>query len=288
MVENSKKMNFYYKENATIKINIKNNLDNFVNGLDEFLKVVEKKYPDVFEKYYNDLLHAYKKISTDYGLSERFLIFSDNFIENFQVKEDSKFLKYSDMLKSSVQAFLSLANINKYEEFSKDEEIEILTTDIIRAQNTFDYYQVSLLKEIITPEEANEFIREFLEEMLESRRNSDNYLENLDAIIERFSPGYELWKSQTSQFKKLDDGKLILKVSRCAWADVMQEFESDTSFSFICSTDFKNASMLHPNFVLTRTKTLMQGDAFCDFCYHDKRISENIEHPSEIEFEKIV
>ena len=34
-----------------------------------------------------------------------------------------------------------------------------------------------------------------------------------------------------------------------------------------------------PNFVLTRQNTIMEGQDYCDFCYHDTRLVDQVEHP---------
>ena len=41
------------------------------------------------------------------------------------------------------------------------------------------------------------------------------------------------------------------------------------------------------NFEHKETKTLMQGDSYCDFCYHDSRIDKELENPSEQEYDNV-
>jgi len=282
------KMKFEYKENAKIKIKLRNNIENLLNGLDDFLKEIGAKYQDNFTEYCNSLLKRYTKIGSANDASNSSIRYIDEILEQYDKKTDSILSKNHKLLKSSVHAILSLANFDEYKEQHENEEIEMKTTDIIRVMNVFDYYQLACLLTIMSKDDAIELITSFIENILENRRNPDNYLKNLDGLIERFTPGYEMWQSQTSQFKKLGDGKLILKVSRCAWADVMKDLDSELSYSFICKSDFKNATTMNPDFILTRTKTLMQGDSYCDFCYHDSRIDKELEHPSKQEFDDIV
>ena len=51
----------------------------------------------------------------------------------------------------------------------------------------------------------------------------------------------------------------------------MKGLDSELSYFMTCYTDFENTKNLNPDFILTRSKTLMMGDDYCDFCYHDKR-----------------
>ena len=269
-------MKFEYKENARIKIKFKNNIENLINGLDEFLKEVEVKYNNKFDHYSTSLLEEYRKRSNVKDRSKSYIKYLEENFEQFANKTDSVLSKNHDLLKSSIQAILSLVNFDDYKDQHENEEIELKATDVIQAMNVFDYYQISTLVTIMSKADAIEFVSNFIEKMLENRRNPDNYLKNLDGLIERFTPGYERWQSQTSQFKKLCEGKLILKVSRCAWADVMKGLDSELSYSFICNSDFKNATTMNPDFNLTRTKTIMQGDPYCDFCYHDFALTRNL------------
>lgn len=281
-------MKFEYKENAKIKIKLRNNIENLLNGLDDFLKEIGTKYQDNFTEYCNSLLRVYTKIGSAKDAFSSSIKYIEEILEQYDKKTDSILSKNHALLRSSVHAILSLANFDDYKDQQTSEEIEMKTTDIIRTMNVFDYYQISSLLTIMSKDDAIKLITSFIENILENRRNPDNYLKNLDGLIERFTPGYEMWQSQTSQFKKLEDGKLILKVSRCAWADVMKGLDSELSYSFICKTDFKNATTMNPDFILTRTKTLMQGDSYCDFCYHDSRIDKELEHPQEQEFDNAV
>ena len=58
-------------------------------------------------------------------------------------------------------------------------------------------------------------------------------------------------------------------------------------YAMLCYSDFQGAKNLNPNFILTRTKTIMMGDEYCDFCYHDTQKVKEITHPSEKEFQEL-
>ena len=57
--------------------------------------------------------------------------------------------------------------------------------------------------------------------------------------------------------------------------------DPELSYAVACHYDIEAAKNMNPKFVLTRKKTLMEGDDCCDFCYHDARVVETIIHPSE-------
>ena len=60
----------------------------------------------------------------------------------------------------------------------------------------------------------------------------------------------------------------------------MKGLDPELSYTVVCYSDFESTKNYNPNFFLTRNYTLMQGAEYCDFCYHDTRIEEEINHPS--------
>ena len=78
------------------------------------------------------------------------------------------------------------------------------------------------------------------------------------------------------------NGVLGSKTTRCMWADIFSKFpDSELAYAVACHYDFNAARYINKNFRLTRTKTLIQGDEFCDFCWHDISIDTEMKHPPE-------
>jgi len=57
--------------------------------------------------------------------------------------------------------------------------------------------------------------------------------------------------------------------------------DPELAYLACCYSDKSGFEAENPNFAYTRTKTLIQGDPYCDGCWHDKRHVEKIEHPEE-------
>ena len=85
----------------------------------------------------------------------------------------------------------------------------------------------------------------------------------------------------------VEAGRYYLRVDRCLYGEVVQDLEDlELAEMHECYGDFITPSMRNENFVLTRTRTIMGGHPFCDFCYHDKQIVKEIKHPKEEFWEK--
>jgi len=62
--------------------------------------------------------------------------------------------------------------------------------------------------------------------------------------------------------------KLSFKFTECLWAKTFKEMNATTiGYTICCHPDFAMAKAFHPKVKLERTKTLMQGDNFCNSTY---------------------
>ena len=73
------------------------------------------------------------------------------------------------------------------------------------------------------------------------------------------------------EFETLEQTETLLRnqVSHCDYAEFMEQIGArDLGELLICNSDFAMADEL--GLKLERTKTCMNGDGMCDFCYHVK------------------
>jgi hypothetical protein len=83
---------------------------------------------------------------------------------------------------------------------------------------------------------------------------------------------FETYASHNLIYFTLNSWKAGEKILRCKWHEVMKELKDpDFAYAVACHYDFEATKNINPSFVLTRTKTLMQGHEYCDFCMHDTR-----------------
>ena len=65
-------------------------------------------------------------------------------------------------------------------------------------------------------------------------------------------------------------------VTECLWAKTFKELNAaDIGYILCCRPDFAIARAYHPNIRLKRTKTLMQGDSYCNHTYYWKELKVN-------------
>jgi hypothetical protein len=139
------------------------------------------------------------------------------------------------------------------------------------------YYQVLALSELIGRQEAIPLVEAFVDRWMAEQTTPDLSLEDPG----RFWDDLEGSVQQTSQVAaRIQRGKIAFRVSECLWANVMRPLgDPDLSHTFTCYGDFSQVPAIHPDFVLTRTVTVMQDGPYCDTCIHDRRFVDEIVHP---------
>jgi hypothetical protein len=112
----------------------------------------------------------------------------------------------------------------------------------------------------------------FIVELTREERGPVNSFEDFKAgeKAENASPYFSHTLSLT--YPEDTPRKLTLHVTECLWAKVFKEMKAtDLGYVLFCHPDFAYAEACHPNIKMRRTKTLMQGNDYCDhtFCWEE-------------------
>jgi len=63
--------------------------------------------------------------------------------------------------------------------------------------------------------------------------------------------------------------ELTLHVTECLWAKMFRKMNAaDLGYVMFCNPDFAYAQACHPKIRMRRTKTLMQGDSYCNHTFY--------------------
>ena len=116
---------------------------------------------------------------------------------------------------------------------------------------------------------------------VKAQRNPENYFETFEDLIKNLKTIIDNIQTIEAIAEVLDDDKMIFKITKCKWAEMLRDLDPEFGFAMLCSTDYEQAKNYNPDFVLTRNNTLMEGDDYCDFCYHDTRTEKEITHPTD-------
>ena len=68
------------------------------------------------------------------------------------------------------------------------------------------------------------------------------------------------------------DETFTVKVKKCKYADFyIKNGEPKIGYAMHCALDFGEAEAFSSGIILKRTKTIMQGDSYCNHCYERKK-----------------
>ncbi len=127
-------------------------------------------------------------------------------------------------------------------------------------KNLEKYLPEGTIKKLINESKEEELRKEF-------RNCTDNSFEAFKKDIRK--PKNQLHKKGLDYKIILDNkNKIKVKVTYCAWVDAFKKLNAtDLGYLLVCEQDFKACEIFNSKIKLQRTKTLMQGDKYCDHCW---------------------
>ncbi|MBI9010876.1 MAG: L-2-amino-thiazoline-4-carboxylic acid hydrolase [Clostridiales bacterium] len=141
------------------------------------------------------------------------------------------------------------------------------------------YFRLKALVDITGKEKAIEFTKGYIDEFylgIPAREGVPTSIKELkDLQIKGNIKGQDMhWISHD-----LDEHSYMNLVFKCRVHEVLKGYDAELMEVITCYPDFSMFKSLNPNFILTRTQTLVGGASYCDTCYHDKRHGNSFDHP---------
>jgi len=95
----------------------------------------------------------------------------------------------------------------------------------------------------------------------ESVKNND--IQTLTKLVEEKCSG-------THEFKRIMNkpNKVAYKFTKCRWADIFKKLGATDIGKWFCDSDPIYVKAFNPNIKFKRTKTLMNGDKYCDHVFY--------------------
>lgn len=256
----------YYNEAATLSVALKKVFNRIHLNLDFFLKFLKKDNPKSFDNIMQVLITRFQLIKK---------------LPREIVKKNSILDSYPD-LRDGV--FTYILSEMKYRTHEKEGQslTEITVTDFLRAILFYNYKIATSLTEILPRDKTIDYYKKIINERIRSQKDPNMYSEDLDEFDKQGTKFFETYQGHNEIVFRINAGKRGAKIIKCIWYEILKELnDPDFCYAVACHGDFKSTKNYNPAFVLTRTGTLMQEDEYCDFCYHDTRIIEIVEHPEE-------
>ncbi len=257
-----------YNPQFVMEVDLQKVISRTSRFLDCFIEFMQKEAPNILE----NTLNLFNDKLTQLGGIDLDQVIFENTPKNLDL--------CPDVFKHLRSVSLSLLKYNDHIATEKEGTISVPYWNLVSSSEIPLYYLAEALTEVLPREQAITLFKSSID------FETDNTAEIDEAItcIEDFQKAEfsNAIPTHTGVMFLTSNGVLGSKTTRCMWADIMKNFpDPELCYAVVCHYDFNAARYINKNFRLTRTKTLMQGDEFCDFCWHDISIDTEMKHPPE-------
>jgi len=266
---------YNYSEDRVFTLNLSERLPQYSKALDNFLKRLQEINPEIFDEYKDALKIKFHYLTSNVDIS----------LETINIpKIQEKIKEYNELQKLYFTDAYHLLDIPEDYSF---ETIDLLMNSSSKSILYPRYYRALVLCEILGRETAIEYLKAFnIETRKEQIQNDpDLKLENLHQIVEE-----DVNSPSNANFYSFlfHEGKYGSRCDICPSVEVMNPIgDPELAYILFCYADAAFIESRNPSFVFTRTKTLMQGDLYCNACIHDKRFVTEIKHPDDEIYDSI-
>ncbi|MHA1224323.1 MAG: L-2-amino-thiazoline-4-carboxylic acid hydrolase [Candidatus Heimdallarchaeaceae archaeon] len=273
-----------YKENQNQSLYLKSFAKSLLLHFDQLLSFIYKEKSELFIQYLRNLGETLSSIIA----SEKDVVSAiKDIIRNVKLVEDDSnllILRHYKLIQFKIIEVMKIAlRLHKVDLKAIKNRVVVTTVDKERGRIIPLYLLAKSLEGVLPKEEALRFYQRFIESSYQEEKALNPNLNMVEEMLEFFKETNANVKIFTSF--KLNEGQVGAKVMKCMLHETLKSFspsyDRDFAYLAICYPDFFITQRMNNNFILTRTKTLLQGNEFCDFCWHDKRINKEIHHPDE-------
>lgn len=256
-----------YNPQFIIETELQNQVDRTSESLDLFIEFMLKESPDILSELLSRFIG---RLSNYDGISLNDISFE------YTPKNLETYPEVFELLRS---VSLSLLNYKDHISTEKDGKISAPYWYLIRSVIIPAYLLVETLVSICSRSKAIELYKKSVDYATDHTHKIDESITNIEDLYKASSTASP---THTRTGFLTRNGAAGTKITRCMWFEILKEFgDPELGYAVACHYDFQAALYINKNFRLTRTKTLMQGDEMCDFCWHDISIDKNMKHPPE-------
>ncbi|MFX1263770.1 MAG: L-2-amino-thiazoline-4-carboxylic acid hydrolase [Promethearchaeota archaeon] len=273
MVEIIKKFKSVHNPDISYEMPLQLILSRPLNDIDLFIGYLNDHHPELTDSFCFMLCSKLERITKDVIVET----------DIFESKPDN-LENYPSLEEVYKRAVLQVLGYERYASDVIDGKAMFAYKDYLNSYLIPAAYMAETTVELLSREEGLEFFRNYVDYKTDHEKAIEAH-DSLEALFDHLkSSSTESPQEWSFYFGK--DGAVYAKVASCLWSEVLKEFDSEIAYAVACHFDFNAAKHYNENFVLTRTKTIMQGNEYCDFCWRDTRLG-NGSHPDDSFWEKL-
>jgi hypothetical protein len=150
-------------------------------------------------------------------------------------------------------------------ELKAGEKIELPVEELLRMCFTTPVAIIKKLYPILGKEKTLQLVKDVVWETT-SKEPFEPFKSFQDFLREGASELVQ--KTTEMELLELKENEVSFKMTKCLWAEVFKSMgASEIGRLLVCESDFSRAKVWSPKLELFRTKTIMEGDDYCDIRY---------------------
>ncbi|MFW9848602.1 MAG: L-2-amino-thiazoline-4-carboxylic acid hydrolase [Candidatus Thorarchaeota archaeon] len=270
-----------YHENASCKINLEEQIHEFLWNIELMFDYIETNKPEILESFrekvenkFTEELEGTSFFPRDVGLNV--------------ILEDQSILDSYTTIKE-----LGLKLIMKYIPLEKGDNLsgkllEVRQIDHLRAKHMLLYHRINSLVELLGREDGIQFFKDFVEYWGKKVAEKGRWKVTLKQARESLVPYWEGSDAFEFGVGDIDENMFLTKFDRCVWFESMKDVEEqELAYYTVCYPGPRVGKHAHEEILMRRSVTLFTGD-FCDELRWNRHIHDNPEQPSHEFSSKIV
>jgi hypothetical protein len=268
-----------FKPNKMVRVDIEQIISSNMIIVDRFLTYLSKHMKSLTNDFISQLILKYKSLSS-FKTQKENLYFNEKTLEKLELLQ-----KYPQLIESIVSLICTILEVENSENMSGSEMFST-QEQLSRAWLITRIYFSELLTKLMDRDEAIKFLKEYFVYYANNYRTVEPH-DNLLSVFESDLEGAKTNENTSMVSVLINNEVYASRVDKCIAPVALQKYtDAEIKYTVCCSADYAIVKKTNENFVLTRTITLMNGP-YCDFCCHDTRYTNKIEHPSMQFYEKL-
>ncbi|MHA2425909.1 MAG: L-2-amino-thiazoline-4-carboxylic acid hydrolase [Candidatus Thorarchaeota archaeon] len=256
-----------------VEINSLEELQNRFKRMDYFLGFIQKRIPDAYPQYIDNLIAKYQNLLDDERTKANPPDLDDIVSENPNMKEH---LEISRLILNYILQILQLPSENRLG------KVEVVNRAYFRSWSHYNYNNLVVLTETIGREEAIAIFKRFVtHHSMEKRDPNRETIDDLESLYAKRIEPKDVPSDWEIVHAMIGDGKYAFRNDNCVFLTAIGDDLPDTELKYYCCCygDYENFKVYHDSVILTMEHTIAQGDPYCSRVLHDTRVDWDLRHP---------
>ena len=247
-------------------------LQNRFKRMDYFLGFVQKRIPEVFPQYVNNLMVKYQNLLEDERRKANPPDLDELVSENPHMKE------HLELTRLVLNYILQILRLPAEAKLGKN---KVVNRNYFRSWSHHNYSNLLVLTETMGRAEAIALYKKFVTHYTLENRDPNRETYDTKTIYANAIKPKEVPSDWEIVHGMIREGKYAFRNDTCVFLNALGDSlpDSELKYYVCCYGDYEKFKNYHDSIILTMEHTIAQGDPYCSRVLHDTRVDWDLRHP---------